>query len=54
MTGSVSAPAGSPAQFLGHLKTLVRGPAEMVQLRAHELDDGPYAALARDNGSILD
>lgn len=45
-------PAGSPAQFLGHLKTLVRGPAEMVQLRAHELDDGPYAALARDCADI--
>lgn len=39
--------AEDPVPFLEHVETLARGPAGMVQLRAHELGDTAFTRLAR-------
>ncbi|HEY5701097.1 MAG TPA: Nudix family hydrolase [Gammaproteobacteria bacterium] len=40
--------------FLGQMEALAQGPAGMIQLRAHELDDASYASLARACASICE
>jgi 8-oxo-dGTP diphosphatase len=47
-------PAQDLDRFLDRLETLARGPAGMVQLRAHELDDASYVRLARACASICE
>ena len=40
-------PAAALDAFLSRLESMVQGPATMVQLRAHELDDASFTTLAR-------